>query len=78
MTYGAKTGAVRKAQMGVAEMRMSRLMCDVSTVTKMDRIRNETIRRAMKVGEIAKKVQETRLKWYRHVMRRGEEYVGKE
>ena len=36
-------------------------------VTKMDRIRGTT-----KVGEISKKVQESRLKWYGHVSRREE------
>ena len=30
-----------------------------------------------KVGEIAKNVQERRLKWYGHVMRRKEHYVGR-
>ena len=30
-----------------------------------------------KVGEISKKVQESRLKWYGHVLRREDEYVGK-
>ena len=29
------------------------------------------------MGEISKKVQESRLKWYGHVLRREEEYVGK-
>ena len=29
------------------------------------------------MGEISKKVQESRLKWYGHVSRREEEYVGK-
>ena len=29
-----------------------------------------------KVGEISKKVQECRLKWYWHVLRREAEYVG--
>ena len=29
------------------------------------------------MGEISKKVQESRLKWYEHVLRREEEYVGK-
>ena len=29
------------------------------------------------VGEISKKVQESRLKWYGHVLRREDEYVGK-
>ena len=31
----------------------------------------------MKVGEIAKKVQERRLKWYGHLVRREEPYVGR-
>ena len=52
---------------------MSRWM---SGVTKLDRIRNEIIRGTMKVGEIAKKVQESRLKWYGHVLRRVAECVG--
>ena len=30
----------------------------------------------MKLGEIAKKVQEMGLKWYRHVMRIDEHFVG--
>ena len=38
----------------------------------MDKIRNEKI-----VGEITKKVQERRFKWYGHVMRREEHYVGR-
>ena len=56
------------------KMRMLRWM---SGVTKLDRIRNERIRGTTKVGEISKKVQESRLKWYGHVLRREDEYVGK-
>ena len=48
-------------------MRMLRWMCGV---TKLDKIRNERIRGTTKMGEITKKVQERRLKWYGHVMRR--------
>ena len=69
--------AVKEAQekkLDVAEMRMLRWM---SGVTKLDRIRNERIRGTTKVGEISKKVQESRLKWYGHVLRREDEYVGK-
>ena len=75
MVNGADTWAVKKAhekKMEVAEMQM--LRCGV---TRLDKIRNEKIRESTKVGEISKKVQERRLRWYGHVMRRDEEYVGK-
>ena len=49
----------------------------MSGVTRLDRIRNERIRGTTKVGEISKKVQESRLKLYGHVLRREYEYVGK-
>ena len=58
MEYGAETWAMKKAQekkLDVAEMRMLRWM---SGVTKLDRIRNESIRGTTKVGEISRKVQE--------------------
>ena len=77
MMYGAETWAVKKAQekkFDVAEIRMLRWM---SGVNKLDIIRNERIRGTTKVGEISKKVQESRLKWYGHVLRREDEYVGK-
>ena len=77
MMYGAESWAVKKAQekkLDVAEMRMLRWM---SGVSKLDRIRNERIRGTTKVGEISKKVQQSRLKWYGHVLRREDEYVGK-
>ena len=77
MMYSAEMRAVKKAQekkLDVAEMRMLRWM---SEMTKLDRIRNERIRGTTKVGEISKKVQESRLKWYGHVLRREDEYVGR-
>ena len=46
----------------------------MSGVTKLDRIRNERIRGTTKVGETSKKVQESRLKWYGHALRREDEY----
>ena len=46
-------------------------------VTKIDKIRNERIRGTTKVTEASKKLQEKRLQWYGHVMRREEEYVGR-
>ena len=73
MMYGAETWAVKKAQekkFDVAGMRMVRWM---SGVTKLDRIRNEIIRGMTKVGEISKKVHESRL----NVSTREDEYVGR-
>ncbi len=52
MMYGAETWAVKKGQekkLDVAEMRMIRWM---SGVTKLDRSRNDRIRRTMKVDKI--------------------------
>ena len=76
MMNSAETWAVDKAQetkLGAAEMRMYATW--MSGVTKLDSIRNEIIRGTTKVGEISKKVQESRLKLY-HASRREEEYVG--
>ena len=77
LMYRAETWALKKAQekkLEVAEMRMLRWMCGV---TRLGKIRNERIRGTTKVGEITKKIQERRLKWYGHVMRREEHYVGR-
>ena len=46
-------------------------------VWKLDKIINERIRGTAKVGEITKKVQERRSKWYGHVMGRQVHYVGR-
>ena len=57
----------QEKNLDVAEMMMLRW---ISGVTKLDRIRNERIRGTKKVGEISKTVQESRLKWCGHVLRR--------
>ena len=48
-------------------------------VTRRDRIRNEYMRATVKVTEISKKIQESRLGWYGHLRRRaGEDHIGRE
>ena len=42
-------------------------------VTLRDRVRNEHIRGSVKVTEVSKKVQEARLRWFGHIMRREDE-----
>ena len=77
LSGGGRSGdTVKKAheKMEVAETKMLRWMCGV---TRLDKIRNEKIRGSTKVGQISKKVQERRMRWYGHVMRRDEEYVEK-
>ena len=70
MMYGAERLAIKNVQeknLDVVEIRILRWMCGV---IKLDRIRNERIRGTTKVGELSKKVQEGRLKWYRYERRR--------
>ena len=38
-----------------------------------DKIKNDVIRGTVKVASVSKKVQESRLRWFGHVMRRDEE-----
>ena len=64
MAYGLEAAPLKKSEekkMDVAEMRMLRWMVGV---TRRDRVRNYYIRGAVKVTEIYKKIQESRLRWY--------------
>ena len=45
-------------------------------VTRKDKIRNKYIRNIVKVERLGMKMREGRLRWYGHVMRRDQEYVG--
>ena len=71
--------------MEVAEMKMLRFAMGV---TRKDKIRNEHIRSTdndnehirstdVKVEQLGMKMREGRLRWYGHVMRRDQEYVGR-
>ena len=53
---------------------MLRLM---SGVTKLDKISNERITGTTKVGEISKKLQKSRFKWYVLGLIREYDYIGK-
>ena len=77
MVYGLETVAFTKKQvqeMEVAEIKMLRFAMGV---TRKDKIRNEHIRSTVKVERLGMKMREGRLKWYGHVMRRDQEYVGR-
>ena len=77
MVYGLETVAVTKKQvekMEVAEMKMLRFTMGV---TRKGKIRNEHIRSTVKAERLGMKIREDRLRWYGHVMRRDQEYVGR-
>ena len=77
MMCGLETVAVTKKQveeMEVAEMKMLRFAMGV---TRKDKIRKEHIRITVKVEQLGMKMKEGRLRWYGHVMRRDQEYVGR-
>ena len=79
LTYGLEAAPMKKKEerkMDVAEMKMLRWSMGV---TRRDRIRNEYIRGTVKVVEVSKKIQESRMRWYGHSKRRGgEAHVGRE
>jgi len=77
LMYGSETLALNvkdERRLEVTEMKMLRWMCGVS---RRDRVRNDDIRNRVGVTAIARKVQEKRLTWYGHVLRREEDYVGR-
>ena len=77
MLYGMETVAMTKRQEGELEVAELRMLRFAMGVTRMDKIRNEYIRGTAGVERISKKLREWRLRWYGHVLRRNEDYVGK-
>ena len=71
--YGMETVAMME-KMEVAELKMVRWALGV---TRKDKIRNEYVRGTAKIAKLGDKLWNTRLRWYRHVKRREEDYVGK-
>jgi hypothetical protein len=70
MLYGTECWAVKNQhgnQVSVAEMRMLRWMIGK---TRLDRIRNDTIRERVGVAPIVERMVENRLRWFGHVERR--------
>jgi len=77
MTYAMETVSLTSRQekkLEVAEMKMCRWACGW---TRLDRVRNETVRERLKVEKITDRVRRSRLRWFGHVERRDENYVGR-
>ena len=77
MVYELETVGVTKKQvkeMEVAEMKILRFAMGL---TRKDKIRNEYITSTVKVERLGMKMREGRLRWYGHVIRRDQNYVGR-
>jgi exonuclease III len=75
MLYGSECWALRRQEeqrLHVAEMKMLRW---AAGVTRLDKIRNEYVRGSLKVAPVGEKARESRLRWYGHVCRRGEDHI---
>ncbi|KAF3652305.1 hypothetical protein FXO38_08961 [Capsicum annuum] len=71
MLYGAECWAVKNShiqKLKVEKIRMLRWMCGF---TRADGVSNEIIREKVGVVSVEDKMQEVRLRWFGHVMRRG-------
>ncbi|KAL7870356.1 hypothetical protein SRHO_G00078530 [Serrasalmus rhombeus] len=62
----------QEAELEVAEMKMLRFSLGV---TRLDKIRNEQIRRTVKMEQFGDKAREARLRWFGHVLRRNSGYI---
>ncbi|XP_068212606.1 uncharacterized protein [Palaemon carinicauda] len=77
MTYGSETLLMKKIfekKINVEEMKMLRWMAGIP---RLDKVRDDLVRGATKVTEVSKKIQEKKLHWFGHVMRRDQEEVGR-
>ena len=76
LLYGSECWALKKREeqvMAATEMRMLRW---ISGVSLKQHLRNEVVREKVKVTAITEKMREQRLRWFGHVERREEVYVG--
>ena len=81
MFYGMETVAVTERQVGKMEkncrVENGEMGIGSDKVTRKDKIRNEYVRGTVKIAKLGDKLRNARLRWYGHVKRRGEDYMGK-
>ena len=77
MLYGVETVLVTSSQVKkreVTDMKMCRWAC---SHTLRDHVRNENIKEGLKVASITERCRKARLRWFGHVRRRDQDYVGR-
>jgi len=74
MLHGSETWPVRKENVVAlhrAEMRMVRWMCGIQL---KDRLSSKELRERLGIDDIALVLQQNRLRWYGHVLRKDDDY----
>ena len=77
MLETVKTVVVAERQVGEMEVTELKMVRWALGVTRKDKIRNEYVRGTAKMAKLEDKLWNARLRWYEHVKRREEGYVGK-
>ncbi|XP_063534964.1 uncharacterized protein LOC134744947, partial [Cydia strobilella] len=77
LTYGAECWALKKVHEQKVHTNEMRMLRWAAGVTRLDKVRNEHIRGSFKIAPITEKLSEQRLRWYGHIMRRGDDHVVK-
>ena len=75
--YGLEMVAVTKKQVEEMKVTERKMLKFAMGVTRKDKIRDEHIRSTVQVERFGMKMRKGRLRWYGHVMRRDQEYVGR-
>ena len=75
--YGMETVAVMERQVRKMEVAELKIVRWALRVTRKDKIGNEYVRGTAKIAKLGDKLRNARLRWYGHVKRRKENYVGK-
>ena len=69
--------AVTERQVGKMEVEELKMVRWALGVRRKDKIRNECVRGTAKIVKLGDKLRNARLRWYEHVKRREEGYLGK-
>ena len=77
MVSGLETVVVTKKQVKEMEVTDIKMLRFAMGVTRKDKIKNEYIRDTVKVEQLGMKMREGKLRWYGHIMRREQQYIGR-
>ncbi len=73
LMYGSETWALRRKEEQLIQRTEMRMLRWITGVTLKDKIRSEDIRLKTGVADVKDKIKESRLRWYGHVKRSGDD-----